>query len=701
MGVNLKRGVFLSVFFLLALIIIFVNFLFIDSFFSITGKVGDSLSTGRVILGILGYQELTIFSPENITYYFNKSSFSYYAPVPEYQVDLNVTASFDVEDWRYEIEQTAFREEKNIFHSALISSPISSKLSIPLSVFRWSNDLTVFARPRDLDYPESSSSVNFFVNVENSEPWITGLDKELFLCEGDVLLSRDPRGEFFVEDRDEDYLGVLLSDPRPFNIQLFEEVNSTMSAYRITSELLTKQIFREPNSGSRMFPLAVSVFDPYGGVGMSKVNITVLEVNNPPRIDFIGSYTVHIKGEDTSFEKEILAGDFEDGGLLEGELEYWIDSLDSEINLELNEEGKLFFESDETYLLSESPATYYFEFCVKDKGLSNPHPMLTEYCGNGGGSETTCEPFSITVTNANRRPVITAFSPSLEIRNVNGSEKLFFNVSVYDPDGNIPDIYWQVGNKTVRQVHNRSEDSFEFSFGCGVSGRYKVTAIAFDGLLEDVITWDINLTEFPCPKEPPKSGGGGGGGGGGGCFPNWICDNWNTCQNLEKSMRDGFLIGEDYRVLKEDCEKEELDEITCGFQSRTCLDSSECNSYVNIPTQLHFCYYTEDPSCFDGIRNCHSNGCEIGIDCGGPCDPCPTCTDKIRNQGEEGVDCGGPCPWPCPKDYPLKKGWVIWFIIGIFLILLILLLVVLLRVIESRRALLEKRKREDEKEEKK
>jgi hypothetical protein len=36
------------------------------------------------------------------------------------------------------------------------------------------------------------------------------------------------------------------------------------------------------------------------------------------------------------------------------------------------------------------------------------------------------------------------------------------------------------------------------------------------------------------------------------------------------------------------------------------------------------------------------------IDCGGPCDPCPTCDDSIRNQGEEGVDCGGPCP-PCPE----------------------------------------------------
>jgi|GEM_PF-2989784 len=47
-------------------------------------------------------------------------------------------------------------------------------------------------------------------------------------------------------------------------------------------------------------------------------------------------------------------------------------------------------------------------------------------------------------------------------------------------------------------------------------------------------------------------------------------------------------------------------------------------------------------SCFDGIKN---QG-EEGIDCGGPCQPCPSCDDGVQNQGETGVDCGGPCP-PC------------------------------------------------------
>lgn len=80
-------------------------------------------------------------------------------------------------------------------------------------------------------------------------------------------------------------------------------------------------------------------------------------------------------------------------------------------------------------------------------------------------------------------------------------------------------------------------------------------------------------------------------------------------------------------------------------------------------------------TCSDGVRN---QG-ETGVDCGGPCPPCPprcgngvveageecddgntddldscsnqcisaTCIDGVQNQGESGIDCGGPCS-PCP-----------------------------------------------------
>ena len=41
------------------------------------------------------------------------------------------------------------------------------------------------------------------------------------------------------------------------------------------------------------------------------------------------------------------------------------------------------------------------------------------------------------------------------------------------------------------------------------------------------------------------------------------------------------------------------------------------------------------------------NGDEEGVDCGGSCAPCPTCTDGIQNGDEEGIDCGVACQLMC------------------------------------------------------
>ena len=50
------------------------------------------------------------------------------------------------------------------------------------------------------------------------------------------------------------------------------------------------------------------------------------------------------------------------------------------------------------------------------------------------------------------------------------------------------------------------------------------------------------------------------------------------------------------------------------------------------------------PTCSDGIQNQY----EIGVDCGGVCQPCiefvpGTCNDGVQNQDETGEDCGGVC----------------------------------------------------------
>lgn len=57
--------------------------------------------------------------------------------------------------------------------------------------------------------------------------------------------------------------------------------------------------------------------------------------------------------------------------------------------------------------------------------------------------------------------------------------------------------------------------------------------------------------------------------------------------------------------------------------------------------------------CSDGKLNQN----EEQIDCGGPCEACPTCSDGILNNEETEIDCGGPncneCP---PKWYKMNSG---------------------------------------------
>jgi len=147
-----------------------------------------------------------------------------------------------------------------------------------------------------------------------------------------------------------------------------------------------------------------------------------------------------------------------------------------------------------------------------------------------------------------------------------------------------------------------------------------------------------------------------GGGAGISCEPKWGCKDWGICQNAYSSLQSGILSGEEYRIAEAYCILNDwADEETCGFQYRECLDVNSCNNNLTLPLQLQACYYTENPSCSDGIKNCHDGSCEFLVDCGGTCNACPTCSDGRQNQGEEGIDCGGPCPNGCITFTSPKK----------------------------------------------
>ncbi|MBN1175077.1 hypothetical protein JXA48_00380 [Candidatus Woesearchaeota archaeon] len=203
---------------------------------------------------------------------------------------------------------------------------------------------------------------------------------------------------------------------------------------------------------------------------------------------------------------------------------------------------------------------------------------------------------------------------------------------------------------------------------------------------------DLIVIELECAPQTPDGGGGGAAPPRERCVPEWSCEDWGICYvngTQKRKCTDVNGCDSEPKYFWRECDYieqcvngvqdywipgYELNEegVDCGGPCppcETCYDGIKNNLEEETDCGGPNC----EPcmSCFDGIQNYG----EDGVDCGGYCDPCPSCFDGVKNQDETGVDCGGTCPACRRLETPDSLGDVGRSILVILIPLAMLLLV--------------------------
>jgi hypothetical protein len=634
-----------------------------------TGEAGN---LGYVYIHIESGNEINISSPLNTTYNFSFGE--------NYTLDLNVSeVNFVAESWWYTLIDK--RHGLTVYQDVLFTP------NTTFDAVQFENELIVYAN--DTNNNIASKSVEFFVALPNSAPQIHYLDPEIFVCEGNYT------SYFFnVTDLDEEtpvpYINPT-APASPFYIVFSRSINYTVKAYEIFSGTIPKSYLGGVNVGSKTFNENISVSDGES-VDSGEMNITIIEINRYPNVSSIGVQTIWGVGDNRTFYHQLIADDREDGEVIDGNLSIQMIILNSTNNLDpifpINSTGVINFTANQSY-----NGTYRIWIIVLDNGLTNAHPNITDFCGENANNKSSYVNFSLTITDENRPPYITSHYPENNITNLtfHEGELIYFNITMWDPDWTPLDAYWYFEEGLIKYdpgFDNGNSSELYYRLHYNSQGNRTIRVNVTDGDLEnsyDSFAWNITVIDVPLPPGRPPEGGGGGPGTPI-CIEKWGCSSWNECKNAKDALEMNVLSEQEYIELQENCKNSFWNEEYCGFQIRECSDVNECNTTLKKPSEMQACYYTENPNCQDGIKNCHDGSCEILIDCGGPCKPCPTCSDRIQNQGEEGVDCGGPCK-PCPDERPLVPvdTPLRYFLVGLTIILLIIIIIISIRYLKMQR----------------
>lgn len=624
---------------------------------SVTGEATTTSFHLNISVGSVN-NSISILQPENITY-----NFEVYQ---QFLLNLSTTSNFGVDTWWFSLY--------DLNHSDTVYENVTFVPPTTFTARKWENRLIAYANNSTGGL--INDTIEFYIKINNTAPLISS-KTNIFACENSYF------SHFFnVTDLNEYIESTTLNinnifylsnyTPEPGDYEYSYKVNYTTWAHEIYSDLLNKSNVGGPNNSSYTYTRTIFSYDGEY-LSTKTIYITVIEINNPPNVTNPGVQTVYTQGENSTFYHELLANDVEDGNITSGNLTINM-SFEGEQLFNISSYGIINFTAN-----SSQSGVHNISICVTDNGLQNPHENAS-FCNETGINSSTCINFSLTITSDNRPPNITSYWPLNLNFNAVGRVPFYMNVTAEDPDGTIPDIYWYVDNQQTRYEPSSSFGQFYYSFPCGVSGRHVIKVRATDGSADSLMEWNVTVQNVSCEQTTS---------GGGGvvdktvCIPKWACGDWGLCRSVKEELEKGLISGEEYRFAKELCEAGGLDENSCGIQERICRDLNRCDALEKI--EIRRCLKTDRANCYDKIKNCHSGSCELLVDCGGPCDPCPTCNDGIQNQGEKGVDCEGPCPVECKPEKPsLPQPKYRYSLLLLIILLILYILNKTFRIIEKK-----------------
>lgn len=347
------------------------------------------------------------------------------------------------------------------------------------------------------------TNVSVFVLSSNIYPLFGNINSSIFVCEGDFL-----EYNFNASDPNNDTLTLTLSPENPFFIsypQIFtSQINITSS---IISGTLSKTNAGGIDGGSNTFEETISINDGFNATcctNSTQINITVIEINNAPVMQNIGVQTIWTGGINSTFYKEVQTTDTEEGTQTSPGLLFNVSFSGAHL-FDITSEGIINF----TPTIPQM-GTHNVTICVNDTGIENPHENISLLCSQDGSSTFTCQNFSLTITQENRAPEITNYTPTNLNQSTSGDSGLTFSITKSDPDGTIPDGYWYVDTLFQEYDTGSAIDSFSYLFGCGISGNHTIKAEITDGAQNDSITWNIEVSEIACATEDTGGGGEGG-----------------------------------------------------------------------------------------------------------------------------------------------------------------------------------------------